>query len=336
MTTKRKNITNNRRSRKVQLTINNPDKHKDCSHPALKEKFKLWDNIIYWCMCDEVAKTPHTHIFIQFKNPVYFSSIKKAFPTAHIEEAKGSAEDNRNYIRKEGKWADTEKETTNLKDTFEEWGAIQKTGQGRRSDLANLYQMLRDGYSNDEILAANPDNILYLHIIDKARLDISSSQYKSQRRTDLLVTYVCGVTGYGKSSFILDSHGDANVYRVTDYKHPFDTYSGEDALVFEEYRSDLPIGNMLNYLDIYPLQLPARYNNRQACYNFVYIVSNWKLEDQYRNIQSEQPETWNALLRRIHKVRVYTAPGEWQDYDTKDYLNRFQTVKVTDTPFNND
>lgn len=335
MPTKKKYSNNNRRSRKYQLTFNNPDKHKNCSHQAIKEKLSNWENIIYWCMCDEVAKTPHTHLFIQFKNPVYFSSVKKAFPSAHIEEAQGTAEENRAYIRKEGKWENTEKETTNLKDTFMEWGTMPKSGQGRRSDLANLYQMIKDGYSNVEILEANPDNLLNLQHIDKARLEILSSRYKAERRMDLLVTYVSGATGFGKSRYILDSHGDSNVYRVTDYKHPFDTYSGEDVIVFEEFRSDLSIGDMLNYLDIYPLQLPARYNNRQACYNFVYVVSNWKLEDQYHNIRSEQAETWNALMRRIHKVRIYTAPGEWQEYDTADYLHGFQTVDKADTPFNN-
>lgn len=336
MTTKKKNINNNRRSRKYQLTFNNPEKHKNCSHLAIKDKLSGWENIVYWCICDEVANTPHTHLFIQFKNPVYFSSIKKTFPTAHIEEAQGTAEENRAYIRKEGKWEDTDKENTNLREsTFEEWGTMPLTGQGRRSDLANLYQMIKDGYSNVEILEINPDNLLNLQHIDKARLEILSSRYKAERRMNLLVTYVSGATGYGKSRYILDNHGDSNVYRVTDYKHPFDTYSGEDVIVFEEFRSDLPIGNMLNYLDIYPLQLPARYNNRQACYNFVYIVSNWKLDDQYHNIRLEQTETWNALIRRIHKVRIYTAPCEWQEYDTTNYLHGFQPVDRVDTPFNN-
>lgn len=287
-------------------------------------------------MCDEVGgkeNTPHTHLFVQFKNPIYFSSLKKYFPSAHIEEAQGTAEENRAYIRKEGKWENTEKETTNLKESFEEWGIMPQTGQGRRSDLASLYQMIKDGYSNVEIMESNPDNILNLQHIDKARLEILYNRYKSERRLDLQVIYVSGHTGVGKSRYILDSHGDANVYRVTDYKHPFDTYSGEDVLVFEEFRSDLPIGNMLNYLDIYPLQLPARYNNRQACYNFVYIVSNWKLEDQYHNVRLEQEETWNAFIRRIHKVRVYTAHGEWKEYDTMEYLQGFRSSEKDIIPF---
>ncbi len=334
MADKKKNIGNNHRSRKFQLTFNNPDKHKKCSHQAIKETLKQWDNILYWCMCDEIAKTLHTHLYIHLKNPIYFSSIKKSFPTAHIEMAQASPQENRDYIRKEDKRIDTEKETTNLKETFEEWGTIPKMGQGKRSDLENLYQMIKDGYSNVEILEINPDNLLNLQHIDKARLEILSNRYKSERRFNLLVTYVSGATGYGKSRNILDSHGDASAYRVTDYKHPFDTYSGEDVLVFEEFRSDLPIGSMLNYLDIYPLQLPARYNNRQACFNYVYIVSNWKLEDQYHNIRMEQPETYQAWLRRIHRVRVYTAPGVWQEFDTRDYLYGLRSASKADTPFN--
>lgn len=332
---KDKNKYNNRRSRKYQLTFNNPEKHKNCSLEAIKAILKKWDSLIYWCICDEIAKTPHTHLYIQLKNPIYFSSVKKSFPTAHIEKAQGTAEENRMYIRKEGKWKDSEKGNTNLIETFEEYGTIPKTGQGRRNDLSNLYQMIKDGYSNVEILEANPDNILNLQHIDKARLEILSDRYKSERRLNLLVTYVQGKTGYGKSRDILDAHGDANVYRATDYKHPFDTYSGEDVVVFEEFRSDLKIGDMLNYTDVYPLQLPARYNNRQACYNFVYIVSNWKLEEQYHNVSIEQLETYQAFLRRIKRVRVYTAPGEYQEYDTNDYLHGFRPVSESETPFNN-
>ena len=335
MANKNKKLINNRRSRKYQITINNPEKHKNCSHQAIRETLKQWEHITYWCMCDETAKTYHTHLYIQFKNPVYFSSLKKAFPSAHIEEAAGTAEENRAYILKEGKWKDTEKGETNLKDTFEEWGTMPKAGQGRRSDLADLYQMIKDGYSNIEILERNPDNLLNLQHIDKARLEILSNQYRTQRRTNLLVTYVSGPTGYGKSRQILDTHGDSDVYRVTDYKHPFDTYSGENVLVFEEFRSDLLIGSMLNYLDVYPLQLPARYNNRQACYTFVYLVSNWKLEDQYRNIYPEQPDTWKAFIRRIQKVRIYTAPEIWTEYNTNDYLNGFRLADTSKVPFDN-
>ena len=50
----------------------------------------------------------------------------------------------------------------------------------------------------------------------------------------------------------------------------FEGYHGQEVLVFEEFSGQIPIEDMLNYLDIYPLSLPARYNDKTACYTKVY------------------------------------------------------------------
>ncbi|GAA6394776.1 hypothetical protein I4100191B2_22580 [Clostridiales bacterium] len=90
-------------------------------------------------------------------------------------------------------------------------------------------------------------------------------------------------------------------------------------LVFEEFHSQIPIESMLNYLDIYPLTLPARYSDRLACYTTVYITSNLSLEEQYRKIQRYQPETWRAFQRRIHVIREYRHDGTVREtiYETR-------------------
>ena len=74
---------------------------------------------------------------------------------------------------------------------------------------------------------------------------------------------------------------------------------------------------MLNYLDIYPLHLPARYIDRVACYTKVYITSNIPLSEQYKAEQQSRPETWKAFLRRIHKVYAYHADGTVDEIDFK-------------------
>ena len=66
---------------------------------------------------------------------------------------------------------------------------------------------------------------------------------------------------------------------------------------------------MLNYCDIYPICLPSRYSNKFACYNTVFIVSNWGLECQYEHLHRTDKESWDAFLRRIKKVKVYTNDG---------------------------
>jgi hypothetical protein len=94
---------------------------------------------------------------------------------------------------------------------------------------------------------------------------------------------------------------------------------------------------MNNYLDGYPLALPARYSNKQACYDRVFIVSNLDLRDQYSLVRINQYEVWAAFIRRIHKVIRFCADGSKQEYQTSDYLYGSGTWKElpadTPTPF---
>lgn len=66
---------------------------------------------------------------------------------------------------------------------------------------------------------------------------------------------------------------------------------------------------MLEWLDGYPVALPARYTDKAARFTRVYIVSNWHLHEQYRNLQDGDRETWSAFLRRIHDVHVMDSEG---------------------------
>ena len=310
-------------SRKYQLTINNPA-DKGLTHEKIKITLSVLKSSIYWCMADEIGletNTPHTHIFIMLKSPARFSRIKKLFPEAHIEKARGTAEENRNYVQKSGKWANDPKADTSVSGTFEEWGELpNEPGQGSRTDLLELYQMISDGMSNAEIMAEQPDFIQFIGKMDKIRQDILEERFRTTFR-QLSVKYVFGPTETGKTRHVMEEHGYGSVYRVTDYKHPFDRYASEPVLCFDEFRSSLMIGDMLNYLDGYPISLPARYANRVACYEYVYIISNIDLKSQYPVVQLDETATWRAFLRRISKVIEYCANGTTIDHgNATDYI----------------
>lgn len=307
--------------RQFQLTINNP---KYNHHQIKKELIEGFSTLQYFCMSDEIGKegTPHTHIYMSCRSRVRFSTVKRHFQEAHIEPARGSAKSNIDYIRKTGKWADTAKAETRIEGTFEEWGTL-PSQKGTRQDMEELYNMILSGMTNSEIIATNNDYILYIDKFDRLRTMLLQDKYRGKRRTDLMVIYIYGATGTGKTRDILDTHGDEKVYRITDYQHPFDGYSCEPVIVFEEFRSLLKLSDMLNYCDIYPVELPARYANKYACYNTVYIVSNWPLEHQFQEVQRDNPESWRAFLRRIHKVNVYSTDGTIIIYNSvEEYFNR--------------
>lgn len=315
-----------------QLTINAP-KEKGWTHERILEVLRgNFKTLVYICMADEKGSCYHTHIFVVFASRVRFSMVKRYFEEAHIEKCKGSVSDNVNYVKKTGRWeTDESKQEKKIEGTFEEYGTQPLDSKGKRRDMTELYQMLMENMSNMEIVSQNQDYLLILDKIDRARTTILTEKYKETVRLDLEVIYVSGATGAGKTRGILKKHGYSEVYRVTDYIHPFDSYNCQPVIAFEEFRSSMRISEMLLYCDIYPIELPARYSNKFACYNTVYLVSNWCLEKQYTEVQRDDKESWEAFLRRIHKVIIYSKDGSVKEYDSVDaYLNRGEFTEIDD------
>lgn len=326
-------------SRKWLLTFNNPEKY-DFGHDNIKAALSTIKNITYWCMCDEVGKegTYHTHLFIFRENQMRFAQIKKKFPIAHIDYCRGTTQENRDYVRKEGKYKDTDKAETNLINTFEEYGECPTEEQGKRNDLNELYGLIKDGLSNYEILELNPKYMMQFQKIDYCRQVVRNEQFKNTFRK-LTVEYWYGETGAGKTSTVMKRYGYENVYRVTNYKYPFDGYQGQDVIVFEEFFSSIRIQEMLTYLDGYPLELPCRYNNKTACYTKVFILSNVDFNEQYREVFREHPETFKAFRRRICCIKQFGKDGlkEYQNIDEYEKsFDRFVSVEdyeQTEIPF---
>lgn len=325
-----------------QLTINNPAE-KNLGHKEIKEILTAIPSVVYWCMCDEVGaegSTPHTHIYFKARNPVKFSTLKNKFPTAHMEKAQGTPQENREYIRKEGKWADTEKKETNLADTFEEWGELPKGHKGKRSDLSMLFDMIENGLSNAEILRQNPDYMKYLNHMERTRQALREEEFREKWR-DIECIYVFGETNTNKTRTYMEKYGYGNVYRITNYNGNavWDGYRGQDVVIFEEYRSQLLISEVLTWVEGYPnCSLRARYADKVACFTKVVFISNIPLEEQYPNVQDESPETWRAFLRRIQRVYHHITKDKITEYKSvQEYLHRndgFQTVpEGIKTPF---
>lgn len=86
------------RLRSVTMTVNNytPEEESQMSQLAQRSK--------EYCIGKEVSSTgtPHLQAYFHFKNQIRFSTLKKMFPRAHIEKARGSAQDNLRYCSKDG------------------------------------------------------------------------------------------------------------------------------------------------------------------------------------------------------------------------------------------
>ena len=304
----------NIQSRKYQLTINNPKEY-GLDHDRIIEILNSF-NLIYYALCDEIGKkegTYHTHIYMCSSSPIRFTTIQRRFGgIPHIETAHASSYVNRQYLLKEGKF-ETKSETS-VDGTFYEWGDIPSEKEEKYPLMTRVMEDLKKGKTIGEIIEEHPNLGFKTNEIETLRQTLLSEKYSKENR-DVKCVYVCGKTGLGKTYGVYKEHDMRDVCRITNYNRLlFDSYRGQAVLVLEEYRSQIPISEILNLLDIYPLELSARYRDRVACYTKVYIISNLPIEEQYKNIQQEQPETWNAFLRRIETIRVYTEKGVYTDY----------------------
>ena len=253
-------------------------------------------------MCDEKGdecETLHTHVYFVCENGLTHTQVDARFPSFHRDIARGKSSENRAYVLKDGpkfnkqpdgsySYKDTGghlHEGVNFSDTFEEGGEMPVERQGKSRDADIIVGMIKDGATNEEIVNTVASAYRDLEKVERVRSMYRDAQFK-------------------------------NCWRE------FDTYDGQDVLIFEEFRGSLKHGDMLNYLDGYPLLLPCRYFNRQACFTKVFIITNIPPDAQYFNVDAESR---NAFFRRIHKVVEYKADGGTSEYDgVQAYLDRYK------------
>ena len=307
-------------ARKYLVTINNPNEKKPpWTHERIRQELGKLKSVIYWCMSEEIGAegTHHIHIFILSSSGIRFSTIRNRFSgDAHIDTCYGTPLSNRDYVAKEGKWEKSAKAETKIEGSFEEWGEIPTNSTlSTHGLLQYIYSLIEAGMSNYEILQIIPESFVYLEKMDQVRLLLKSEKYAKEYR-DMNVIYIYGPTGVGKTRYVMDKHGYSNVYRISDYEphRSWSNYRGQDVVIFDEYSSGFKIQDMLQWLDGYPIDLPARYHQKQACYTTCYIVSNLEPIEQYENVQKEKPDVWNAFWRRIHKIIHFIDNVQRKEY----------------------
>jgi hypothetical protein len=290
----------NTQSRKYIITINNFLQH-GYTRETIRELLTALKSLLYFCAAEEMGLetgTHHIHIYAVFSSGIRFSTMKRVFSLGgDIQTARGSSVENMEYISKTGKWEHDKKCDTKIPGTFEEWGEMPAENPAGWSVETEIIERIQNGANNAEILLEFPHFFRALRDVEYVRQTLKNEEYREKWR-DLDVTYIWGATGTGKTRSVMEGCGYSNVYAVNSYKHPFDGYAGESVMLFDEFNSSFRIQDMNNYLDGYPLTLPARYSNKQACYEQVFIISNLDLREQYTHEKRNQPKVWAAFPAR--------------------------------------
>lgn len=311
------------RSRKWNITINNPQ-DSGFTHQQIKEVIEALPSIIYWCMADEIGNkehTYHTHLYICLKNPIRFNTLKKKFPQAHLETAIRSSAENRDYVFKKGKWANTDKSETQVPNTQEQGGTLPndtlKPLQDNEKFYGRLYRLIEGGYTDGEIIRENPNYLPLISKFGEIRNAIRTTECAYTKR-NVEVYFVWGKYRFDKIREIKDTYGDANVHCVIDYKQPFEDYDCQDILILEEFNGNMPLHQLLHYLEEYPIKLPARYTNKVSCYTKVFIVSDVPFMELYTNYQLTDKALYNNFYNKITKVYQCTEANHFIELEANE------------------
>jgi hypothetical protein len=223
----------------------------------------------------------------------------------YISPKKGSRLQARDYALKQGKYVEENNTQMLAPISFGDW-----VDNGQRLDLEDLACDIQNGKTDIQIFKRDPVAFMrHQRMIRETRSMLISNDWRHVYR-DVEVCYISGPTRCGKTSLITQHFGYENIHRITDVEWPWDTYTNQEIIVFEEFRESFGLRDMLAWLEGHPVELPARYFNRQAAFKKVFIISNWPWHKQFQAHREIYPEDYEALMARIHHNIEFVPDGD--------------------------
>lgn len=228
-------------------------------------------------------------------SPTTFKKAQRAIgdETAHVEIAKDSAKA-REYCMA-STWKGKDK--GQVPGTTKEYGTF--STQGKRSDLADLHQALKDGKSDRELWDSNFSTMLkYNRGVAAYR---STNEQGRPRGTAPLVFVLTGPPGTGKSSFWNQRFDPEDVFvlsRPSNSMDPWwDGYTGQRIVVLDDFYGWIRYSYLLNLLDRYPVRINIKGQPQRLLAATTFVITSNKLPDMWYKDELDI----SALRRRLYE-----------------------------------
>lgn len=270
------------------FTLNNPGDRR----PVWNER--EMDYLIYQLEEGE-EHTPHVQGYVRFKNRKRMRGVLDALNLhgVHVEAAIGTEQHNHDYCSKqEGQ----------LEPPMEHGSYDPGNGtQGRRTDLKKAIDMIKGGSNMRQIAEENPEVFVKY---GKGLRELQTILQVPPREREINVRIIWGPTGTGKTHYVMTNFED--VFVVAPGRSPWDGYTGQAVVLFDEFDDALwPLPEMLKILDKWRYECSARYYNKPALWNTVFLVSNSDPQNWYK---FSPPAQRDAFFRRIRNIEYIGEP----------------------------
>jgi len=279
------------KSNRFCFTLNN---YTDIEYSILTQDLIL-NTVKYIIVGKEVGEqgTPHLQGYFEFENnqKQRITAAKAKLThvgisdSIHLEIAKGTAQQNIAYCSKGG--------------NFVELGQRPK-GQGKRTDLDNAVDAIRNGSSISDLITDHGSQIVKY---GKGLLLLQQMQ-QPKRFFKTEVYWLWGPPGSGKSRYAWETAPDA--YAKNCSNKWWDGYENQEVVIMDDFRpsKEIPFSFILNLFDRYPLTVEVKggmctFNSKK-----IYVTTPMSPVQMCNQLDWIGDEKKEQLLRRIeHQIQ---------------------------------
>ena len=175
--------------------------------------------------------------------------------------------------------------------------------QGHRSDVDELYQMIKDGASVKDIMEFNFSLWMRNYRAIQIAIDL---QY--QPRNPALgapnVIWLYGPTGTGKTRYVYDNHDFRDIYKV-DLSNDWTGYTQQKVVIIDEFQESMfNFRRLLSLLDRYPMRLNTKGSSVHFNSPIIYITSEHHPRYMFPTTRADSDDL-QQLLRRLQKIENF-------------------------------
>lgn len=283
------------RSRNWVFTLNNPTEDLDLTGTP---------DLVYavWQLEQGITGTFHYQGYLMFSKLMYRTTVARILPMAHLEVARGTPKQCRDYCTK----VDTQ-----MAPPFE-IGIFPGTSQGTRTDLCSLQKAFDSGLTDAEYATLYFDDFKkYPNLLANY---ITSQIAPRDPSQPICCRLFIGEPGLGKSryAFYLSQQLFGGVYRKFPGKW-YDGYRGERAIIIDDFRGhSLSFTEFKLLIDRYPLRVEIKGSTCNMAATEFFITSNtdpseWWSQEVVGNFSS-------AIFRRIDEVFHFVGLNQFRHY----------------------
>lgn len=238
--------------------------------------------------------TPHLQGYVEFKNQVSLSTLKKKLhANAHFEKRMGTSKQASDYCKKDG--------------NFVEFGELSQ--QGARNDLVAICQSIVEKKRPlSEIAAEAPNHWVRYH---KGFTNLASTIHHKPRTEMPKVFWIWGDSGSGKTRFAVGQHKDHYIKDLTQW---WDGYDQNEAIIIDdfdikEYKPGMK--DLLRLLDRYQYQ--GQYKGGYVHINspYIYVTAIEHIDQMFPIHNKEHAQ----IRRRLHCImemdKLECVKKEW-------------------------